>query len=58
MKIENISEEGTVSPEDCEIRDWCLSLKCSVEELREAIKTVGRSADAVQAYLLNNRSRH
>ncbi len=46
-----------MSPEECEIRDWCLSLHCSVEELREAVRAVGRSADDIQDYLLAMRLR-
>lgn len=34
-----------------EVRDWSRSMKCSEDELRQAVKVVGHSADAVRAYL-------
>ncbi|MDR6216209.1 DUF3606 domain-containing protein [Paracidovorax wautersii] len=34
-----------------EVRDWTASMKCSEEELRQAVKAVGHSANAVRAYL-------
>lgn len=34
-----------------ELRDWTDALKCSEAELRQAVKAVGHSADAVRAYL-------
>lgn len=37
--------------EDYEVRDWCASLRCTEEELRQAVKVVGHSADAVRTYL-------
>lgn len=46
-------EDGEImSSEEYEIRYWCLSLHCSVEELREAVRAVGPSADAIQKYLM------
>lgn len=37
--------------EDYEVRDWCNSLGCSPEQLREAVEAVGNSAEAVRAHL-------
>ena len=37
--------------EDYEVRDWTASLGVSEQELREAVDSVGNSADAVRAYL-------
>ncbi|WP_411879676.1 DUF3606 domain-containing protein [Polaromonas sp. YR568] len=34
-----------------ELRDWMKSLGCTEEELRDAVKAVGHSADAVRRYL-------
>ena len=41
--------------EDYEVRDWTSSLGFSEEKLREAVKAVGDSADAVRAYLQSGR---
>lgn len=37
--------------QDHELRDWSNSLGCSEEELRQAVKVVGNSAEAVRTYL-------
>ncbi len=37
--------------EDYEIRDWTKSLGCTEAQLREAVKAVGNSAEAVRRYL-------
>lgn len=37
--------------EDYEVRDWTTSLGCTPEQLREAVKAVGNSADKVREYL-------
>jgi hypothetical protein len=37
--------------EDYEVRDWTKSLGCTEQQLREAVKAVGNSADAVRAFL-------
>ena len=37
--------------QDQEVRDWALRLGCSEEELREAVETVGNSADEVRRYI-------
>ena len=37
--------------EDYEVRDWSKSLGCTPEQLREAVKAVGNSADALREYL-------
>ncbi len=37
--------------EDYEVRDWRKNLGCSPEQLREAVKAVGNSADAVRQHL-------
>lgn len=37
--------------QDHEVRDWTQSLGCTEEELRQAVKVVGPSADAVRTYL-------
>jgi len=34
-----------------ELRDWTQSLGCTEQQLREAVKEVGNSADAVRRYL-------
>jgi hypothetical protein len=34
-----------------ELRDWTQSLGCTEQQLRDAVKAVGNSADAVRAYL-------
>ena len=34
-----------------EVRSWSESLHCTPEQLREAVKAVGNSADAVREYL-------
>lgn len=41
--------------EDYEIRDWTSSLNCTEDELREAVKAVGNSAEKVRAYIANSR---
>lgn len=37
--------------EDYEVRDWTKSLGCTEQELREAVKAVGNSAEAVRKHL-------
>jgi len=37
--------------QEYEVRDWCESLGCSREQLHQAVKAVGNSADAVRQYL-------
>ncbi|MGJ7553332.1 DUF3606 domain-containing protein [Variovorax sp. RB3P1] len=37
--------------EDYEIRDWTKSFGCTEEQLRDAVKAVGNSADKVKEYL-------
>lgn len=37
--------------EDYEVRDWCKSLGCTPEQLKQAVAAVGHSADAVRNYL-------
>ena len=34
-----------------ELRDWTKSLGCTEQQLRDAVKAVGHSAEAVRAYL-------
>jgi hypothetical protein len=34
-----------------ELRDWTQSLGCTEQQLRDAVKAVGNSAEAVRAYL-------
>jgi hypothetical protein len=34
-----------------ELRDWTQSLGCTEQQLRDAVKAVGHSADAVRSYL-------
>ena len=34
-----------------ELRDWTKSLGCTEQQLRDAVKAVGNSAEAVRAYL-------
>ena len=43
--------------EDYEIRDWMQSLNCSETELREAVKAVGSSAEAVRQHLARSPQR-
>ena len=40
--------------EDYEVRDWAMSLGCTEDELRAAVKAVGNSADKVREYLRKN----
>jgi Protein of unknown function (DUF3606) len=37
--------------EDYEVRDWTKSLGCTEQELRDAVKAVGSSAEAVRKQL-------
>lgn len=37
--------------EDYEVRDWTKSLGCTEQQLRDAVKAVGNSADKVKEYL-------
>lgn len=37
-----------------EVRSWTESLGCTPAQLREAVKAVGNSADAVRQYLAEN----
>lgn len=37
--------------QDHEVRDWSVSMGCSEDELRQAVKVVGHSAEAVRTYL-------
>lgn len=34
-----------------ELRDWMKSLGCTEQQLRDAVKAVGHSAEAVRSYL-------
>lgn len=34
-----------------EVRDWCKALRCTKEELHDAVKAVGHSAEKVREYL-------
>jgi len=34
-----------------EVRDWTKTLGCTEEQLREAVKAIGNSADEVREYL-------
>ena len=38
-----------------EVRSWTEALKCSETQLRDAVRVVGNSADAVRAYLIEMR---
>lgn len=40
--------------EDYEVRDWTKSLGCTETQLREAVKAVGNSADAVRQWLVRH----
>jgi len=40
--------------EEYELRYWMGALKCSEQQLREAVDKVGTSSDAVREYLLSN----
>lgn len=37
--------------QDYELRDWTKSLGCTEQQLRDAVKAVGNSADAVRKHL-------
>jgi Protein of unknown function (DUF3606) len=37
--------------EDYEVRDWTQSLGCTEQELRDAVKAVGNSVEAVRYFL-------
>jgi hypothetical protein len=37
--------------QDYEVRDWAKSLGCTEQELRDAVKAVGNSAEAVRKHL-------
>jgi hypothetical protein len=37
--------------QDYELRDWAKSLGCTEQELRDAVKAVGNSAEAVRKHL-------
>jgi len=37
--------------QDYEVREWCKSLGCTEEQLRQAVAKVGNSASAVRAHL-------
>lgn len=41
--------------ESHEVRSWTESLKCSETQLRDAVKSVGNSAEAVREYLAGKR---
>ncbi|MDR6539732.1 DUF3606 domain-containing protein [Variovorax soli] len=43
--------------EDYEVRDWAHSLGCTPEQLREAVKAVGNSADKVREHLSARRAK-
>ena len=34
-----------------EVRNWCKSLGCNEEQLRQAVNAVGHSADKVREYM-------
>jgi hypothetical protein len=38
-----------------EVRSWTESLKCSETQLRDAVKAVGNSAEAVREYLAGSK---
>ncbi|NDZ11459.1 DUF3606 domain-containing protein [Variovorax sp. WS11] len=40
-----------------ELRDWAESLGCTPEQLRDAVKAVGNSADKVREYLSARRAK-
>jgi hypothetical protein len=43
--------------QDHEVRDWCMTLGCTEDQLREAVKAVGHSADEVRLYLAGRQPR-
>ena len=43
--------------EDYEVRDWAKRLGCTPEQLRDAVKAVGHSADKVREYLSAKRAK-
>ena len=43
--------------EDYEVRDWAQSLGCTPEQLRDAVKAVGNSADKVREHLSARRAK-
>lgn len=42
--------------QDYEVRDWAKSLGCTPEQLRDAVKAVGHSADKVREHLSARRA--
>ncbi|CAN7465723.1 DUF3606 domain-containing protein [Acidovorax sp. LjRoot117] len=51
-KNETANDRKLISlSEEYEVRDWCKSLNCTENELRNAVKAVGNSAEAVRAHL-------
>ena len=42
--------------QDYEVRDWAKGLGCTPEQLRDAVKAVGNSADKVREYLAAKRA--
>lgn len=51
----DVQDRKGMSPEECEIQDWCKALHCSEGDLRAAVKAVGNSAEAIQKHLLARR---
>ena len=43
--------------QDHEVRDWAATLGCSEQDLREAVQTVGHSADEVRRFLSHRKPR-
>jgi hypothetical protein len=39
--------------DETELEEWCRSFACTAEELRAAVKAVGRSTKRVRVYLRN-----
>ena len=55
-KTETAQDRKLISiNEEYEVRDWARTLGCTEEQLREAVKAVGNSAQAVRVYLEGDR---
>lgn len=55
-KTETAQDRKLISiNEEYEVRDWARTLGCTEEQLREAVKAVGNSAQAVRVCLQGNR---
>jgi hypothetical protein len=40
-----------------EVNYWCKKFKCTVQELKDAVRSAGKSAGEVEKYLKKNRAK-